>query len=69
MWQIIRHTEGWHATRQMGTLLSLESVAEVLDYWDSASGPINWRLTKAQVKEVLGQRSDFDPVDIAALDL
>ena len=53
----------------MGTLLSLESVAEVLDYWDSASGPITWRMTKAQVKEVLGQRVDFDPLDIAALDL
>lgn len=57
------------ARAQMGTLLSLESVAEVLDYWDSASGPISWRLTKAQVKEVLGQRVDFDPLDIAALDL
>lgn len=54
---------------QMGTLLSLESVAEVLDYWDSATGPTNWRMTKAQVKEVLGQRVDFEPLDIASLEL
>lgn len=54
---------------QMGTLLSLETVSEVMDYWGVNSGPITWRLSEAQVKEVLGQRVDFDPLDIAALDL
>jgi hypothetical protein len=54
---------------QMGTLLSLEAVGEVMEYWGANSGPITWRLSEAQVKEVLGQRSDFDPFDIAALDL
>ena len=39
---------------QMGTLLSLESVAEVLDYWGSNAA---WRLTDAQVKEILGHIS------------
>ena len=51
---------------QMGTLLSLESVAEVMDYWDSNT---TWRLTDAQVKEILGQRADFDALEIASLDL
>ena len=51
---------------QMGTLLSLEGVAEVMDYWDSST---TWRLTDAQVKEILGQRADFDPLEIASLDL
>ena len=51
---------------QMGTLLSLESVAEVLDYWGSNAA---WRLTDAQVKEILGQRADFDPLEIASLHL
>ncbi len=52
-----------------GTLLSLESVSEVMDYWGHNAGPITWRLTEAQVKEVLGQRTDFEPHEIAALDL
>lgn len=52
-----------------GTLLSLESVGEVMDYWGHNAGPITWRLTEAQVKEVLGQRTDFEPHEIAALDL
>ncbi len=51
---------------QMGTLLSLEGVSEVMDYWDSST---TWRLTDAQVKEILGQRTDFDPLEIASLDL
>ena len=51
---------------QMGTLLSLESVAEVLDYWNSNT---TWRLTDAQVREILGQRADFDPLEIASLHL
>ncbi|CAK0785054.1 hypothetical protein CVIRNUC_008259 [Coccomyxa viridis] len=51
---------------QMGTLLSLESVAEVLDYWGSNAA---WRLTDAQVREILGQRADFDPLEIASLHL
>ena len=28
-----------------------------------------WRLTNAQVKEILGQRADIDPLEIASLDL
>lgn len=51
---------------QMGTLLSMESVSEVMDIWGSNA---TWRLTDAQVKEILGQRADFDPLEIASLDL
>ncbi len=40
-----------------------------MDYWGHNAGPITWRLTEAQVKEVLGQRTDFEPHEIAALDL
>jgi conserved oligomeric Golgi complex subunit 4 len=52
---------------QMATILSLETVAEMADYWGDNSGPLTWRLTEAQVREVLGQRVDFSPHDIALL--
>lgn len=52
---------------QMATILSLESVAEMADYWGEAAGPLTWRLSEAQVREVLGQRVDFSPHDIALL--
>jgi len=54
---------------QMGTLLGLESVAELLEFWRDHAGGAGWRLGEEQVREVLGQRPDFAPQDIHALDL
>lgn len=52
---------------QMALLLSLESVEEFLDYWVDDSGHTTWRLTSAEAKGILGQRSDFNKEVIASL--
>ena len=54
---------------QIATLLNLESVSEVMDYWGENSGPLTWRLTPAEVREVLSLRVDFSAAAIAALRL
>ena len=42
---------------QMATILKLEKVSEILDYWGENSGPMTWRLTPAEVRS--GQKIDF----------
>ncbi|XP_054782804.1 conserved oligomeric Golgi complex subunit 4-like [Prosopis cineraria] len=54
---------------QMATILNLEKVSEILDFWGENSGPMTWRLTPAEVRRVLGLRLDFKPEAIAALRL
>lgn len=54
---------------QKATLLSLESVDEVTEYWGEAGGPMGWRLSAEDVRHVLRQRTDFAPDEIAALTL
>ncbi|KAF6159623.1 hypothetical protein GIB67_034585 [Kingdonia uniflora] len=54
---------------QMATILNLEKVSEILDFWGENSGPMTWRLTPAEVRRVLGLRIDFKPEAIAALKL
>ncbi|XP_059624106.1 conserved oligomeric Golgi complex subunit 4 [Cornus florida] len=54
---------------QMATILNLEKVSEILDFWGENSGPMTWRLTPAEVRRVLGLRVDFRPEAIAALKL
>jgi len=54
---------------QMATILNLEKVSEILDYWGENSGPMTWRLTPAEVRRILGLRVDFKPESIAALKL
>ena len=54
---------------QMATILNLERVSEILDYWGDNSGPMTWRLTPTEVRRVLGLRVDFKPEVIAALKL
>ena len=51
---------------QMATLLSLESVSEVLEYWGHASD-FNWCFSESQIKAMLEQRVDFDDHAIAML--
>ena len=41
---------------QMATILNLERVSEMLDYWGPNSGPLTWRLTPAEVRQVLSLR-------------
>ncbi|KAL2609822.1 hypothetical protein R1flu_028395 [Riccia fluitans] len=54
---------------QMATILNLEKVSEILDYWGENSGPMTWRLTTTEVRRTLGLRVDFKPEAIAALKL
>ncbi|XP_038041485.1 conserved oligomeric Golgi complex subunit 4 isoform X2 [Anas platyrhynchos] len=54
---------------QIATILNLERVTEILDYWGPNSGPLTWRLTPAEVRRVLGLRKDFRDEDIKRLRL
>ncbi|KAF7660583.1 hypothetical protein LDENG_00279330 [Lucifuga dentata] len=54
---------------QMATILNLERVTEILDYWGVNSGPLTWRLTPAEVRQVLALRIDFRSEDIKRLRL
>jgi len=54
---------------QMASLLNLENVSEVLDYWGENSGQMTWRLAPSEVHRVLSRRMDFSGEEIAALKL
>ncbi|ELU05879.1 hypothetical protein CAPTEDRAFT_225425 [Capitella teleta] len=54
---------------QMATILNLEKVSEILDYWGQNSGPLTWRLTPAEVRQVLALRVDFRSDDIKRIKL
>ena len=54
---------------QMTTILNVEKVSEILDFWGENSGTMTWRLTPAEVRRILGLRVDFKPESIAALRL
>ncbi|CAH1779240.1 unnamed protein product [Owenia fusiformis] len=54
---------------QMATILNLERVSEILDYWGANSGPLTWRLTPNEVRQVLALRNDFRNEDIRRLKL
>lgn len=41
---------------QIATLLSLEKLSELLDYWDTSAN-ITWRLTPNEVRQILTLRS------------
>ncbi|CAG7837269.1 unnamed protein product [Allacma fusca] len=52
---------------QFTILLTLEKVSEVSDYW--GKGPVTWRLTVTEVRQILSLRSDFRLDDIKRLKL
>ena len=54
---------------QVATVLNLEKVSEILDYWGENSGPMTWRLSPAELRRVLALRTEFSPDAIAALPL
>jgi hypothetical protein len=39
---------------QMTTILNLEKVSKILDFWGENSGPMTWRPAPADVRRVLG---------------
>ncbi|XP_067651434.1 conserved oligomeric Golgi complex subunit 4-like [Haliotis asinina] len=54
---------------QMATILNLERVSEILDYWGQNSGPLTWRLTPTEVRQALSLRVDFRIEDVKRLKL
>merc|ERR1719239_1260902 len=54
---------------QMATILNLERVSEIMDYWGQNSGPLTWRLTPTEVRQILTLRVDFRHDDIKRLKL
>ncbi|XP_076808294.1 conserved oligomeric Golgi complex subunit 4-like [Clavelina lepadiformis] len=54
---------------QMSTILNLEQVTEIEDYWGQHAGSLTWRLTPAEVRQVLTLRVDFKSEDIRKLKL
>ncbi|CAF0945754.1 unnamed protein product [Adineta steineri] len=54
---------------QIATLLTLEKLKEIHDYWDPTSGKITWRLTPSEVRQILNLRTDFRNDDVRALKL
>lgn len=54
---------------QLATILSLESVGEMIEYWGDRAGPLVWRLTPMEVKKALRLRVDFNHNEIALLKL
>ncbi|XP_037581438.1 conserved oligomeric Golgi complex subunit 4 isoform X5 [Dermacentor silvarum] len=54
---------------QISTLLNMEMVSEILDIWGTNAGPMTWRLTPTEVRQVLSLRNDFRQEDIRRLKL
>ncbi|KAJ2995425.1 Golgi transport complex subunit 4 [Globomyces sp. JEL0801] len=48
--------ESFQRLQQIGLILSVEDVQDVLEYWGPKSGPIRWRLNASEVRKVLSLR-------------
>lgn len=44
---------------QIVTILNLESLSEISEYWGPNTGSITWRLTPSEVRKILALRTDF----------
>jgi len=44
---------------QIITILNLESLSEISEYWGPNTGSITWRLTPSEVRKILALRTDF----------
>uniref|UniRef100_T1J554 Conserved oligomeric Golgi complex subunit 4 n=1 Tax=Strigamia maritima TaxID=126957 RepID=T1J554_STRMM len=49
---------------QMTTILNLDKVEEINDYWGDNSGSLTWRLTPHEVRQVLSLRVEFKSKDV-----
>ncbi|XP_017773856.1 PREDICTED: conserved oligomeric Golgi complex subunit 4 [Nicrophorus vespilloides] len=54
---------------QIATILNLEKVSEIADYWGSHEGALTWRLTPSELRTIMGLRMDFKVEDIRRLKL
>ena len=41
---------------QIATVLNLETVNELMEYWGSNSGTLMWRLTPGEIRQILALR-------------
>lgn len=55
--------------QQISTLLNLEQLSEIYEYWGPKAGSITWILTIAEIRKILALRLDFRGEDIAKLTL
>ena len=60
-----------HTHPQMALLLNLDRPSDVYDYWGGNAGSMVWRLSVAEVKEVMGQRVEWQQLggEVEALQL
>nr|CAD7434218.1 unnamed protein product [Timema monikensis] len=54
---------------QIATVLNLERVTEISDYWGNSSSPLTWRLTPTEIRHIMSLRTDFRSEDIKRLKL
>ncbi|XP_075212039.1 conserved oligomeric Golgi complex subunit 4 [Lycorma delicatula] len=54
---------------QIATVLNLERVSEISDYWGQNSSSVPWRLTPAEIRQIMGLRVDFRSEEIRRLKL
>ncbi|XP_060518006.1 conserved oligomeric Golgi complex subunit 4 [Cylas formicarius] len=54
---------------QIATVLNLEQVSEIYDYWGDHDGALTWRLTPTEIKNIMKLRSDLRQEEIKRLKL
>ena len=54
---------------QISTVLNLDSVMEIYEYWGSRRGSLAWKLSANEVKKILLLRTEFHPEEINKLNL
>lgn len=54
---------------QIATVLNLEQVSEISEYWGNHDGALTWRLTPSELKSFMLLRTDFKADDIKRLKL
>lgn len=54
---------------QIATILNLERINEISDYWGNHDGAITWRLTPTEIRSIMSLRLDFKVEDVKRLKL
>ncbi|CAH0557376.1 unnamed protein product [Brassicogethes aeneus] len=54
---------------QIATVLNLEQVSEINDYWGNHDGALTWRLTPSELRSIMSLRTDFKIEDIRRIKL
>nr|CAD7409797.1 unnamed protein product [Timema poppensis] len=54
---------------QIATVLNLERVTEISDYWGNSSSPLTWRLTPTEIRHIMSLRYNHLPTRVGCLEL